>query len=164
MRGDSGEARRSRGGVCVGFPLLKKFVELRAALFPARRERQAGSLCHQAIATTRPKSKAGAPNANYHAWNDAIQATLGSHRPIRWQLEILIIFGAVLLLWIAMNGVVLATILSCLAAVQAPIIMMSQNRPEARDRLRTENDCKVNLKAELEIPHLHEKIHHLLRP
>jgi uncharacterized membrane protein len=41
--------------------------------------------------------------------------------------------------------------------------MMSQNRAEARDRLRAENDYKVNLKAELEIRHLHEKIDHLLR-
>jgi uncharacterized membrane protein len=50
-----------------------------------------------------------------------------------------------------------------LAAVQAPVIMMSQNRAEARDRLRAENDYKINLKAELEIRHLHEKIDHLLR-
>jgi uncharacterized membrane protein len=90
--------------------------------------------------------------------------------------KFLISFGAVLLVWIAINGVLLAThafdpypfillnlILSCLAAVQAPIIMMSQNRAEARDRLRAENDYKVNLKAELEIRHLHEKIDHLLR-
>ena len=90
--------------------------------------------------------------------------------------KFLISFGAVLLIWIAINGVILATrafdpypfillnlILSCLAAVQAPIIMMSQNRAEARDRLRAENDYKVNLKAELEIRHLHEKIDHLLR-
>lgn len=59
--------------------------------------------------------------------------------------------------------ILLNLILSCLAAVQAPIIMMSQNRAEARDRLRAENDYKVNLKAELEIRHLHEKIDHLLR-
>jgi uncharacterized membrane protein len=52
--------------------------------------------------------------------------------------------------------------LSCLAAMQAPIIMMSQNRQEARDRLRSENDYRVNLKAELEIRHLHEKVDHLL--
>src|SRR5437867_770509 len=90
--------------------------------------------------------------------------------------KFLISFGAVLVIWIAINGVILAThafdpfpfillnlILSCLAAVQAPIIMMSQNRAEARDRLRAENDYKVNLKAELEIRHLHEKIDHLLR-
>lgn len=90
--------------------------------------------------------------------------------------KFLISFGAVLVIWIIINGVILVThafdpypfillnlILSCLAAVQAPIIMMSQNRAEARDRLRAENDYKVNLKAELEIRHLHEKIDHLLQ-
>jgi len=46
--------------------------------------------------------------------------------------------------------------------IQAPIIMMSQNRQEARDRLHAEQDYRVNLKAELEIRHLHEKIDHLL--
>jgi len=88
----------------------------------------------------------------------------------------LITFFGILLVWIAINGVILMThafdpypfillnlILSCLAAVQAPVIMMSQNRAEARDRLRAENDYKINLKAELEIRHLHEKIDHLLR-
>ncbi len=58
--------------------------------------------------------------------------------------------------------ILLNLILSCLAAVQAPIIMMSQNRQEAKDRLRSQNDYQVNLKAELEIRHLHEKIDHLL--
>src|SRR5438552_8423435 len=90
--------------------------------------------------------------------------------------KFLISFGGVLVIWIAINGVILAThdfdpfpfillnlILSCLAAVQAPIIMMRQNRAESRDRLRAENDYKINLKAELEIRHLHEKIDHLLR-
>jgi uncharacterized membrane protein len=88
----------------------------------------------------------------------------------------LITFFGILFVWIAVNGVILVThaydpypfillnlILSCLAAVQAPVIMMSQNRAEARDRLRAENDYKINLKAELEIRHLHEKIDHLLR-
>jgi len=90
--------------------------------------------------------------------------------------KFLITFGAVIFVWIGANIALLATrafdpypfillnlILSCLAAVQAPVIMMSQNRAEARDRLRAENDYKVNLKAELEIRHLHEKIDHLLR-
>lgn len=90
--------------------------------------------------------------------------------------KFLISFGAVLVVWIAVNGVIVAThafdpypfillnlILSCLAAVQAPVIMMSQNRAEARDRMRAENDYKINLKAELEIRHLHEKLDHLLR-
>src|SRR5216117_2351900 len=86
------------------------------------------------------------------------------------------LFGAVLFGWIILNAIflmdrgfdpypfiLLNLILSCLAAIQAPIIMMSQNRAESRDRLRAENDYKVNLKAELEIRHLHEKIDHLLR-
>ena len=88
----------------------------------------------------------------------------------------IIFFGTVLGGWIALNVAFLANrgfdpypfillnlILSCVAALQAPVIMMSQNRAEARDRLRAENDYKVNLKAELEIRHLHEKIDHLLR-
>jgi uncharacterized membrane protein len=53
-------------------------------------------------------------------------------------------------------------VLSCLAAIQAPIIMMSQKRQEAKDRLRSENDFRVNLRAELEIRHLHEKLDHIL--
>lgn len=101
--------------------------------------------------------------------SDQIAAFGGSWRFI-------IIFGCVLFLWIIGNTLLLATrafdpypyilmnlILSCLAALQAPVIMMSQNRSEARDRARAENDYKVNLKAELEIRHLHEKIDHLLR-
>ena len=88
----------------------------------------------------------------------------------------IILFGSVLFGWIVLNAIflldrgfdpypfiLLNLILSCLAAIQAPIIMMSQNRSEARDRMRAENDYKVNLKAELEIRHLHEKIDHLLR-
>ena len=90
--------------------------------------------------------------------------------------KFLITFGAVIFVWICANAVLFATrafdpypfillnlILSCLAAVQAPVIMMSQNRAETRDRLRAENDYKINLKAELEIRHLHEKLDHLLR-
>ena len=86
------------------------------------------------------------------------------------------LFGGFILVWIAINTVILLTrpfdpypfillnlFLSCLAAVQAPIIMMSQNRQESRDRLRSENDYRVNLKAELEIRQLHEKLDHLLQ-
>ena len=85
-------------------------------------------------------------------------------------------FVGVLLLWIIINSVLLIwrhfdpypfillnLVLSCLAAIQAPIILMSQNRQEARDRLRAEHDYLVNLKAELEIRHLHEKMDHLLK-
>jgi uncharacterized membrane protein len=87
----------------------------------------------------------------------------------------LISFGLFLSLWIAMNSVVLVLhppdpypfillnlVLSCLAAIQAPIIMMSQNRQEVKDRLRAQHDYQVNLKAELEIRQLHDKIDHLL--
>jgi uncharacterized membrane protein len=85
------------------------------------------------------------------------------------------IFFVVLMLWIAFNVwavtravfdpypfILLNLVLSCLAAIQAPIIMMSQKRQEAKDRLRSENDYRVNLKAELEIRHLHEKMDHLI--
>ncbi len=87
----------------------------------------------------------------------------------------LICFGVFLVLWIGMNSLVLLwrprdpypfiflnLILSCIAAIQAPIIMMSQNRQEAKDRVRSQHDYQVNLKAELEIRHLHEKIDHLI--
>lgn len=87
----------------------------------------------------------------------------------------LICFAIFLGLWITINTVVMVTqpadpypfillnlILSCLAAIQAPIIMMSQNRQEAKDRLRSQNDYQINLKAELEIQYLHEKLDHLL--
>lgn len=58
--------------------------------------------------------------------------------------------------------ILLNLILSCIAALQAPIIMMSQKRQDAKDRLRSQNDYEVNLRAELEIRHLHEKIDHLM--
>jgi len=87
----------------------------------------------------------------------------------------LIAFAAVLLVWMGVNLVqgmerafdpypfiLLNLVLSCLAAIQAPIIMMSQKRQEAKDRLRSLNDYQVNLKAELEIRHLHEKIDYLI--
>jgi uncharacterized membrane protein len=87
----------------------------------------------------------------------------------------IVIFGGVLLLWVAVNSMIIISrpfdpypfillnlVLSCLAAIQAPVILMSQNRQESRDRLRSEHDYLINLKAELEIRHLHEKIDHLL--
>jgi len=87
----------------------------------------------------------------------------------------IIMFGGFLAIWMAFNVAVideirfdpypyilLNLVLSTLAAIQAPIIMMSQKRQEAKDRLRSQNDYQVNLKAELEIRHLHEKLDHLL--
>ena len=87
----------------------------------------------------------------------------------------IIVFFSFILVWILINLYVLTTkpfdhfpfillnlILSCLASIQAPIIMMSQNRQEQKDRIRGEHDYKINLKAELEIKLLSEKIDHLL--
>jgi uncharacterized membrane protein len=84
-------------------------------------------------------------------------------------------FFAFLFLWIIVNVFLLSTkaydpypfillnlILSCLAALQAPLIMMSQNRLEEKDRLRAKHDYQVNLKAEVEIRMLHEKMDHLI--
>ena len=58
--------------------------------------------------------------------------------------------------------ILLNLILSCLAAIQAPVIMMSQNRQEDKDRMRGEHDYRINLRAELEIRHLNEKMDHLI--
>jgi uncharacterized membrane protein len=87
----------------------------------------------------------------------------------------IIAFFSFLMCWMLLNSfllgryaydtypyILLNLILSCIAAIQAPIIMMSQNRQEQKDRQRAENDYKVNLKAELEIKLLSEKIDHLL--
>lgn len=80
-------------------------------------------------------------------------------------------FLFVIFLWIFANAyiliqkpfdpfpfILLNLILSCIAAIQAPVIMMSQNRQESKDRTRSEHDYQVNLKAELEIKQLHEKL------
>jgi uncharacterized membrane protein len=85
-------------------------------------------------------------------------------------------FAIVLIVWVVVNVSVLVSkafdpypfillnlVLSCLAAIQAPIILMSQNRQEQKDRIRAESDYQTNLKAELEIRHLHEKLDHLIR-
>lgn len=87
----------------------------------------------------------------------------------------IILFGAFIFIWIALNVIwftnknfdpypfiLLNLILSCLAALQAPVIMMSQNRQEEKDRERAKKDYLVNLKSEMEIRLLHEKIDHLI--
>ncbi len=87
----------------------------------------------------------------------------------------IIAFGVFLFIWIITNVFVLVSrpfdpypfiflnlILSCIAALQAPVIMMSQNRQEEKDRSRAKKDYMINLKAELEIRMLHEKIDHLI--
>ena len=87
----------------------------------------------------------------------------------------IISFGVFLALWISTNVVWLANkgfdpfpfillnlILSCIAAMQAPVIMMSQNRQEEKDRDRAKKDYMINLKSELEIRTLHEKVDHFI--
>lgn len=87
----------------------------------------------------------------------------------------IISFMTFLLLWIFLNAffllnkgfdpypfILLNLILSCLAALQAPVIMMSQNRQEEKDRERAKKDYMINLKSEVEIRLLHEKIDHLI--
>ncbi|MBN2807911.1 MAG: DUF1003 domain-containing protein [Deltaproteobacteria bacterium] len=87
----------------------------------------------------------------------------------------IIFFAVVMAVWITINSlailakpydpfpyILLNLVLSCLAAIQAPIIMMSQNRQEDKDRARASHDYQVNLKAELEIRQLHQKLDHLL--
>jgi uncharacterized membrane protein len=87
----------------------------------------------------------------------------------------IISFGVFIFIWIVVNiywlfnkgfdpypFILLNLILSCLAALQAPVIMMSQNRQEQKDRDRSKNDYMINLKSELEIRTLHEKIDHFI--
>jgi len=124
--------------------------------------------------------------ADHETLAENIEAEFAGHRTFGERLSdhlasfggswtFIMIFGAVLIIWMAFNiliieqerfdpypFILLNLVLSCLAAIQAPIIMMSQKRQEAKDRLRSENDYRVNLKAELEIRHLHEKIDHIL--
>lgn len=87
----------------------------------------------------------------------------------------IISFGFFIFIWIGINifwlanrafdpypFILLNLILSCLAAVQAPVIMMSQNRQEEKDRERSRNDYMINLKSEIEIRTLHEKVDHFM--
>jgi uncharacterized membrane protein len=89
--------------------------------------------------------------------------------------KFIILFGVILTIWIIINVAVLGhykfdpypfilmnLILSCIAALQAPIIMMSQNRKEEKDRMRSENDYLINLKAEMQIRSMHQKMDLLL--
>jgi len=90
--------------------------------------------------------------------------------------KFIIIFGSILLVWIIINlnlpgkqrfdpfpFILLNLVLSCIAAIQAPVIMMSQNRQEEKDRKRNENDYLINLKAEIEIRTLHQKMDLLIQ-
>ncbi|MBI5593207.1 MAG: DUF1003 domain-containing protein [Deltaproteobacteria bacterium] len=126
------------------------------------------SLRQQEILSRNPDEELESALTRGQRLADRIAAVGGSWTFITW-------FVLVLFVWIVINSIALFSqpfdpypyillnlVLSCLAAIQAPVIMMSQNRQEARDRLHAMRDYQVNLKAELEIRHLHQKLDHLL--
>ena len=91
--------------------------------------------------------------------------------------KFIILFGSIILAWIVINTIILTTnkafdpypfillnlVLSCLAALQAPVIMMSQNRQSDKDRKQAQNDYMVTLKTEIELKTLDEKINLLMK-
>ena len=143
-------------------------------------------LTHERGELTRLEEEVVQSLADHETLAENIEQEFAEHRTFGQKLSdhlasfggswtFILIFAAFMVAWMALNGVVgegerfdpypyilLNLILSCLAAIQAPIIMMSQKRQESKDRLRSENDYRVNLKAELEIRHLHEKVDHIL--
>ena len=142
-----------------------------------RRERKTLDRLEQEVVDTIQHSEiiAGDPNRAYYERVTFGQRAADAMASFGGSWGFIGIFAVVLAAWIAVNGFVLLSrpfdpypfillnlILSCLAAIQAPVIMMSQNRQETKDRLRAENDYKINLKAEIEIRMLHEKLDHLL--
>lgn len=127
------------------------------------------SISHRSIISESPDEQEAEELRSFaDKMSDALARFGGSWR-------FLITFSIVLVVWMLVNStallirtfdpypfIFLNLMLSCLAAVQAPIIMMSQNRQEAKDRLRAQKDYQINLKAELEIHTVQEKMDHLL--
>ena len=120
------------------------------------------------LLTENPDEAVGAPLSLGDRVADRVASFGGS-----WTF--ILSFFAVLAAWVVLNAVLLGArpfdpypfillnlVLSCLASIQAPVIMMSQNRKEGRDRARAEHDYRVNLKAEIEVRLLHEKLDHLM--
>jgi uncharacterized membrane protein len=99
---------------------------------------------------------------------DKIAKFGGSWSFIIFFLSFIVLWILINLIWLTGKGfdpypfILLNLILSCIAAMQAPVIMMSQNRQEQKDRKRSRNDYMINLKSELEIRMLHEKIDHMV--
>lgn len=121
-------------------------------------------LIHQLIQTKVTKNAAQGEHLSFgQRASDAVAKFAGS-----WAF--IFSFIAVMVVWMLLNillgtkafdaypFILLNLVLSCIAAVQAPLIMMSQNRQEAKDRERAENDYKVNLKSELIVDDLHKKL------
>lgn len=118
------------------------------------------------------------PIKNVHAVFET-QSTLGQRAAdkvaaVAGSWPFIIVQSTLLVAWVALNVtafvrhwdpypfILMNLVLSLQAAYTAPVIMMSQNRQESKDRLRSEHDFKINLKAELEIRHLNEKLDHLI--
>ncbi len=153
----------------VRIKLLQDMIEQERGELSALDERVIDSLAQHEIVTQHTEDTFAEGLSFAQKLSDKMASFGGS-----WKF--LILFCVVLTGWIIINQIVpsadkfdpypfilLNLVLSCLAAVQAPIIMMSQNRQEAKDRLRSEHDYQDNLKAELEIRQLHMKIDQLLK-
>ncbi len=134
---------------------------------PPERERRVIERCAKRLSVTRPVHAEIDDSMTFgERLADRVASFGGSWRFI-------LLFGAILLVWTGSNiwllsrpfdpypFIFLNLLLSMLAALQAPVIMMSQNRAAVHDRLRAEQDYEVNLKAELEIMALHEKLDRL---
>ncbi|WP_317913159.1 DUF1003 domain-containing protein [Carnobacterium maltaromaticum] len=119
--------------------------------------------------------KAISKNTNIQSKLTLGQKTADSIAKFGGSWPFIFIFMTVLIIWIIINSVALFSkpfdpypfillnlVLSCLAAIQAPVIMMSQNRQAERDRIQSTNDYQTNLKAEIEIRLLQQKMDHLL--
>jgi uncharacterized membrane protein len=113
-------------------------------------------------------SNATKPSTFGEKLSDKIAAFGGSWTFIIYFLVFIVVWILVNILWFVNARfdpypfILLNLILSCVAALQAPIIMMSQNRLENRDRQRAENDYEINIKAEHEIKTLHKKFDTLM--
>jgi uncharacterized membrane protein len=150
--------------------LLQKLEHSLGLGSDASSERKRRILRHVAERTvvSRDMSQAGADKETFGAWLADKVAEFGGS----WTF--IMIFMGFLVSWAVLNTIILIVgapdpypfiflnlLLSMLAALQAPIIMMSQNRQSAKDRLTAQHDYEVNLKAELEIMALHEKVDQL---
>jgi uncharacterized membrane protein len=141
------------------------------------REKEELSSLEETIAESMKKHELTAKNVNIEfdrqlSFGDRVSDRLADFAG-SWTF--IAIFTGVFLVWITINAIVfvlrpfdpypfilLNLVLSALAAIQAPVIIMSQNRQEERDRMNAEHDYQVNLNAEMEIHQLHRKMDHLL--
>lgn len=150
--------------------LAKRILEIGYEDLPAR-ERHVIERVARRIAVSRDVGTSFEENRSFgERLADRIAAFGGSWR-------FLMLFGLAIAVWVVINGLLLVKaeagpfdpypfillnlFLSLVAAIQAPIIMMSQNRQAARDRVQASHDYEVNLKAEIEIMALHEKMDEL---